>query len=487
MPQVYEVNVRPFLADLSEKIGRQATLDDLPNAFFQQLAESGFNWIYLLGAWTYGEKSRQASVENRELRSYLKSHLRGFNDSDIVAHVRAPAHYSVPDRYGADEGLARLRQRLNSFGLSLMLDFIPNQVGLDHAWATEHPDFFVTGTPDEAKCHPERWITMGGIIIAHGKDPNFPPWKDTLQLDYSKDGCQTAMISVAKSIARRCDGLKCHMAMLQLPDVFHDSWGRSMNGFWERCISTVRQEIPATLFLAEVYWGREHDLHRCGFDFTYDKVLYDRLRTSDLDSLRRHLHAGSDYQQHCVRFLENNHEQRAATVFSDPARHRAALFVTGMLPGMFLCHQGQELGRQLYCPLEAGRWPDEVGSPEHRQAYHDLFGILAEPARQSGNWQLLEPLDQGGKSLIATLWTKPPFAAILSIINVTASISTGSFCASVLNATGRFVNSCFSSINYAVSESDTGSGAVISITLPPWGVSVFRIASSMTQDRAWQM
>jgi len=41
---------------------------------------------------------------------------------------------------GGDDALARLRKRLCTRGLRLMLDFVPNHMAPDHPWIDEHPD-----------------------------------------------------------------------------------------------------------------------------------------------------------------------------------------------------------------------------------------------------------------------------------------------------------------------------------------------------------
>jgi hypothetical protein len=62
--------------------------------------------------------------------------------------------------------------------------------------------------------------------------------------------------------------------------------------------------------LAEVYWDLEWTLQQQGFDYTYDKRLYDRLRDGHARPVREHFHAGLDYQNKLARFLENHDEPR---------------------------------------------------------------------------------------------------------------------------------------------------------------------------------
>lgn len=101
-------------------------------------------------------------------------------------------------------------------------------------------------------------------MFAYGRDPYFSGWPDTLQLNYAEPSLQQAMREELKSVAARCDGVRCDMAMLILPDVFERTWGLRMDAFWPGVIQTVRSEQPDFLFIAEVYWDLEWTLQRQG-------------------------------------------------------------------------------------------------------------------------------------------------------------------------------------------------------------------------------
>src|SRR5512132_1770209 len=73
--------------------------------------------------------------------------------------------------------------------------------------------------------------------------------------------------------------------------------------------------VPGFLFMAEVYWDLEWTLQQQGFDYCYDKRLYDRLREGRARPIRDHLVAPLDYQDELARFLENHDEPRAAATF----------------------------------------------------------------------------------------------------------------------------------------------------------------------------
>jgi len=44
-PALYQINTRVWLTELSKSLGRPVTLDDIPDAELDRLAELGFDWI----------------------------------------------------------------------------------------------------------------------------------------------------------------------------------------------------------------------------------------------------------------------------------------------------------------------------------------------------------------------------------------------------------------------------------------------------------
>ncbi len=475
MQQLYELNVRTWRTERSRQLGRVATLDDLGHDQLDQFVEDGFTWLYLVGVWSIGPLSRATSLQDPQLRQYLAGILPDLSDDDICGSLFAPEAYRVSSCLGGDEALARLRERARASGLSLMLDFIPNHVGLDHPWVQEHPEYCILGDEAALRAEPNAFARVGTRIVAHGRDPFFAPWRHTVQLDHGNPRLQDELIRTASDIAGRCDGLRCDVAMLLLPDVFGNTWKRAMQPFWRSCLDRVRAEHPGTLFMAEVYWNREYELQQAGFDFTYDKILYDRLLSGDAESVRAHLRAALDYQNHCVRFLENHEEQRAAARFSYPDHHRGALLLTGMVPGMLLCHEGQEDGRLVHNSMHACRRAQEDGSAPHRAAYRELLRLLSEPARHHGAWELLEPFDQRGANLIGCLWTLPAHHALLLVVNASWQPSAGALAPGPFAQRDCQFQDFLSGGATRLIKGEQLRHDGIPVDLPPWGAVAYRI------------
>jgi hypothetical protein len=130
------------LRELSETLGRLATLDDIPDAELDRLAARGFDWIWLLSVWRTGPAGQRISRTNAEWRREFGETLPDLHEDDIGGSGFAITGYIVADRLGGDAALGRLRERLRVRGLRLLLDFVPNHTGLDHPWVEEVQHFY---------------------------------------------------------------------------------------------------------------------------------------------------------------------------------------------------------------------------------------------------------------------------------------------------------------------------------------------------------
>jgi glycosidase len=392
-PSLFQINTRVWLKELSRSLHRPSTLDDIPDADLDRLAEMGFDWIWLLSVWQTGLAGQQVSRSNREWRKEFEETLPDLREEDIAGSGFAITGYTVHNNLGGDAALARLRERLRKRGLRLMLDFVPNHTGLDNPWVEDHPEYYIPGTESDLAQAPENytWVKRkrGDALLAYGRDPYFPGWPDTLQLNYGNPELQRTMIGELERIAGQCDGVRCDMAMLVLPDVFERTWGIRAQPFWPEATERVRQRAPGFYFMAEVYWDLEWTLQQQGFDYTYDKRLYDRLREGHARPVREHFHAGLDYQNKMARFLENHDEPRAAATFP-PEVHKAAAIITFLSPGLRFFHQGQFEVRKKRISPHLCRGPDEPNDQKMKQFYDRLLSVLRHPVVRNGQWQLLE-------------------------------------------------------------------------------------------------
>ncbi|HYV68419.1 MAG TPA: alpha-amylase family glycosyl hydrolase [Myxococcales bacterium] len=424
-PSLYQINTRVYLSELARALGRPATLDDVADAELDRWADRGFDWIWLLSVWRTGPAGQRVSRTSRDFRREFEETLPDLKDEDIAGSGFAIAGYTVHPSLGGDAALARLRGRLRARGLRLMLDFVPNHTAIDHPWAEDHPEYYVGGTDLDLKRAPQNftWVErkLGRVLLAHGRDPYFPGWPDTLQLDYGNPATQQAMAGELLKIGEQCDGVRCDMAMLVLPEVFERTWGRKTRPFWPEATARVRQKFPGFTFMAEVYWDLEWAMMQQGFDYAYDKRLYDRLREGRARPVREHLLAGLDFQGKLARFLENHDEPRAAATFA-PGAHQAAAVITFLSPGLRFFHQGQLEGRRKHISPHLVRAPTEASDPSLQQFYERLLAVLRDPAVREGRWTLLEcgqawGGNPTGADFLAWSWESPDGRRLLTAVN----------------------------------------------------------------------
>lgn len=392
-PSLYQINTRVWLTELSLALGRRATLDDIADAELDRLAGLGFDWVWLLSVWQTGPAAQAISRANPQWGREFAETLPDLKDEDIAGSGFAIQSYTVHRDLGGAAALAGLRQRLQERGVKLMLDFVPNHMAPDHPWIDEHPEYFVYGSETDLARSPQNYCRVltekGPLVLAYGRDPYFDGWPDTLQLNYGNPALQQAMIGELERIAGQCDGVRCDMAMLVLPEVFGRTWGIPMEPFWLSATQRVRDRMPEFCFMAEVYWDLEWTLQQQGFDYTYDKRLYDRLRDRHARPVREHFLAELDFQNKSARFLENHDEPRAAATFP-PAVHEAAAIITFLSPGLRFFHQGQFEGRTKRISPHLVRAPEELIDHRLAQFYNRLLAALHDPVVRDGCWQLLE-------------------------------------------------------------------------------------------------
>jgi len=409
-PVVYEVDTLPWLSELRRSLGPDATLADLPARVWDELAPVGTDAVWLMGVWERSPAGLAVAHRDAALQDAFRAALPDLTPEAVAGSPYCVRRYVVDAGLGGPAGLAVARAQLARRGLGLILDYVPNHVAPDHPAVTAHPDWFVTGTASEAAAAPESWFDIGGRVLAHGRDPYFPPWPDVVQLNAFSPEVREATAAVLGDILDQCDGVRCDMAMLLTNDVFGKTWGEHAGTapaeeFWPVVIGQLRRRHPAAVLIAEAYWDMEWTLQQQGFDFCYDKRLYDRLVHDGADAVRMHLGAAEDYQARLLRFIENHDEPRAAATLPD-GRDRAAAVVVATLPGATLWHDGQLEGRRVQLPVFLSRRPDEPVDGDLTGFYRRLIAAAVEVRR--GRWALLDaggwPDNPTHRDLLAWVW-----------------------------------------------------------------------------------
>ena len=402
-PNIYELNTRVWLKELSEDIGEKINLSNVPEDVLKYFSDTGFDALWLMGIWKPSLTGREIAKNHGGLRGEFLNTLPDLKEDDILASPYAIGDYTVNEALGGNEGLKKFRKSAKKHNLKIILDFVPNHTGMDHPWISQHPEYYVGGNISDLNADPHTFFNAGDnenpVIIAHGKDPYFPGWTDTAQLNYFNNGLRNTQIELLDHLADICDGVRCDMAMLMLNEIHIQVWGeRLFSGntseipgeFWSEAIKKIKEKHADFLFIAESYWMKEGFLQQLGFDYTYDKALYDWLKTNDIHAIKNYVSNFEDYQNKCIRFIENHDEPRAANTFSNEHNKTSAL-IAATLPGAMLWHEGQLEGFKVRCPVQLGRRRKEPICSELKPYYLKLIKTLSTTAFHEGKWQQYQP------------------------------------------------------------------------------------------------
>ncbi|MEK6302844.1 MAG: alpha-amylase family glycosyl hydrolase [Acidobacteriota bacterium] len=371
--RIYEINTRLQ--------GR--TFKDITESDLVHLAELGFDALWLMGVWQISEGARSIS----------KLVSGDFEGSPYAVPV-----YKFSRELGGKRGFQSLVQRAHKAGLVVIVDFVSNHMALDSPWIDKHPEFFIRSDARVRKqATSDYFLHKSGEVIAFGRDPYFPPWHDTSQLDYTSKGLRSQMIEELKWISRFTDGVRCDMAMLVLRDYIRQQWypfasdeefaDRMPAEFWGEAIAAVKAERPDFKFIAEAYWDKEQKLRDLGFDLTYEKTLYDGLVARDAGRVAQRLSLDLRTVQASLCFIENHDEPRAASVFSIASNLASAALILA-LPGSALIHEGQTEGKHEKLPVQRVKpLTNEPPDQQLRAAYEQLLQVTAEPTFRNGDFE----------------------------------------------------------------------------------------------------
>ncbi len=413
-PVVFEVNTAVWLGEVAERAGAGTTLADVPSAEWDAIVPEGITVVWLMGVWARSAGGRAIAMVNPGLRVAWATALPGWSESDVAGSPYCIREYEPDAAFGGWPGLDAAREQLRRRGALLMVDWVPNHIGPDSPWLGVAPDAFVRGTADDLQRDRAAYVRVGDSVFARGKDPYFAPWADVVQVNPFAPSLRRLAIDRLTTIAAHADAVRCDMAMLMLDDVVTLTWGERAGTapertYWDEVIGAVRAADPGFRFVAEAYWDREWDLQQLGFDYCYDKRLYDRLQQGDVGAVSAHLDADPAYQQRLVRFLENHDEPRAAATFAPVERAKACAVTIATLPGLTLWHEGQQDHRTVFVPVFLSRRVSERLDAELAGWYRRLWALA--PTVRGGVWSRCAvsgwPDNPSAERLIAWTWARP--------------------------------------------------------------------------------
>ena len=414
---IYEINTRVWIKRFTHN-GKIPRLIDVPIEYWKTLAEKGIKNIWLMGIWETVPETVEKYCFTDGLKNEYDHALPNWKREDIIGSPYAINNYNLNNELSTVGEFLQFKQNLNRIGLKIILDFIPNHFSADSSLLKTNHEIFLKGTEELLHKDYETFFkAKDGTIYAHGKDPYFPAWQDTVQINYLSESAVEFMVEALASITNLCDGVRCDMAMLSLNKVFYRNWhdvlfalgfNKTEEEFWSKAIKRTKSLSPKFLFIAEAYWDMEWNLQKLGFDFTYDKRLLERLEYGDAINIRGHLLAEAEFQQKSVRFIENHDEQRAITALGIE-KSKAAAVIISTVQGIPLYNDGEFEGSKIKLPVQLGKEPKEVDDKSFIEFYDNLLNIIDHPIFIEGAWSLLTPIeledDYSSKNILAWEWT----------------------------------------------------------------------------------
>ncbi|PJZ84090.1 alpha-amylase [Leptospira harrisiae] len=319
--------------------------------------------IWLMGVWKNSPKSQSIARSMPELQPGFQATKQPLLPEDVYGSPYSIFSYTPDPLVSENDNLTNVYKLIQKWNKKLILDFVPNHMAIDSPVVDSNPDLFLKA--DESAKPKNSFRHPNGNVYLHGRDPYFDGWTDTIQWDFSNPDVEKKHIQILKGIAKQCDGVRCDMAMLLLPEVFEKTHGKTSVYDWERVINTIREDFPHFKFYAEVYWGMENRLLGLGFDATYDKSFYDALKENHFSFVSQSIRENSNKSK--IRFLENHDEERAKLQFGENSESYFSLLAASEC--ILLFHEGQEQGLTRKIPVQMIFTDEELSNPHSEEFY----------------------------------------------------------------------------------------------------------------------
>lgn len=404
-----ELSARPYLYELSQKYKKNITqIRQIPEEEFEDWKKKGFDYIWMMGIWQLGETGLKHSLKIKEK---FKKYIPDLSDEDIIGSPYCIVSYTINSSIGSRDDLIWFRSKLNSFGIKLILDFVPNHTSFDAPEIKSNPEFYIhSSQPIDLNQYNEE-----GIAYACLKKSN--PWRDVAQLNLFNEEVRKWQIQILLSIAQVADGVRCDVPMCYLTKVFAQNWGVEPvpeHEFWEIAISQIKGKYPDFIFIGELYREYNDDLLLLGFDYVYDCCSF-------LDETLQILKQRNDNRY--VRFTENHDEIRAIERYSNSVEKSNA-FSAAILshPGIRMLFQDQWLGKRNALGVHLKRSVPEEINFKVVKFYEKLFEILSMKALKCG--EISYPSFSGNEKKFIFQWSFQE-EKILFIINLSDSNQEG--------------------------------------------------------------
>jgi glycosidase len=287
---IYEVNIRQY------------TPEGTINAFSQhlpRLKDMGVDILWLMPINPIGEKNRKGT---------------------LGSYYSVKDYTTINPEFGTLTDFKAMVIRAHELGMKVIVDWVANHTSWDHAWMTEHPDWY---TKD----------STGKIVSPFD-------WTDVADLNYDKPEMRREMLNALKYWVKEADidGYRCDVAGMVPVD------------FWNNVRASL-DSIKPVFMLAE---AEEPALHDKAFDMAYswsthhvmNQIAKGKLTARSMDSII--LFNKNRFQPYTILMqFTSNHDENSWNGTEYERMGKAAqtfAVLAATIPGMPLIYSGQEAG-----------------------------------------------------------------------------------------------------------------------------------------------
>jgi glycosidase len=294
---IYEVNVRQYSAEGDFKGFEQ---------HLTRLKEMGVDILWFMPIYPISEARRKGT-----LGSYY-----------AIADYTA-----VNPNFGTMEEFKALVDKIHSMGMKVILDWVPNHTGWDHAWITEHPEYYTKNKDGE-------------ITDPIKEDGESWGWTDVADLDYSNQEMRKSMIEEMKFWLSDVDvdGFRCDVA------------GEVPDDFWAEARPAL-DAVKPVFMLAEAEHaphrneGHFHMSYGWSFHHLMNDIAQGKKNASDIDAWNKEYR--EEYKKGWAMHFLTNHDENSWNGTIEERMgdaHKALGVLAFTFEGMPLIYSGQEAG-----------------------------------------------------------------------------------------------------------------------------------------------
>lgn len=382
-------NVYVWLDQLSRQYERHITsLDQIPAEELQKISHQGINALWLIGLWERSPASQQIKL------------ICG--NPEAVSSAYSLYDYTIAESLGGDEAYQQLSASAATFKIRLAADMVPNHMGIDSRWVTEHPDRFLSldsppfpgytfegvdlSSDPSVSIHLEdHYYTKSDAAVVfkrvdqrsgetryiyHGNDGTLMPWNDTAQLDFLNPEVREAVIQTILHVAKKFPIIRFDAAMTLSKKHYQRLWfpqpgtggaiptranfsltkdqfdARMPEEFWREVVDRIAKEVPDTLLLAEAFWMMEgYFVRNLGMHRVYNSAFMHMLRDEDNKKYREliinTLEVDPQILKRYVNFMNNPDEDTALSQFGSGGKYFGTCIMMSTLPGLPMFGHGQ--------------------------------------------------------------------------------------------------------------------------------------------------